>query len=142
VHTGPRSLGGTGLMMMALAAGVTFALIAAVVAVPPLGLVLVPVYVLAALVFFGMALAGWITITLVIGDFLLRRIGRVALPPLVIAAVGNLTLLLVWNLLALHPTTRILGLIGLIGLGTIGLGATFITRLGTRPVHRSYLVQG
>jgi hypothetical protein len=142
VHTGPRSLGGTGLMMIALAAGVTFALIAAVVAVPPLGLVLVPVYVLAALVFFGMALAGWITVTLVIGDFLLRQIGRAALPPLVIAAVGNLTLLLVWNLLALHPTTRIFGLIGLIGLGTVGLGATFITRLGTRPVHRSYLVQG
>ncbi|MBZ0303542.1 MAG: polymer-forming cytoskeletal protein [Anaerolineae bacterium] len=142
IRTGPRSLGGTGLMILALAAGVTFALIAAVVALPPLGLVLVPVYLLAALLFFGMTLAGWITVTLVIGDYLLHRVSLTVLPPLVIAAVGNISLLLAWNLLALTTWTRTFGIFVLILLGAVGLGATFVTRLGTRPMHRSYLVQG
>jgi hypothetical protein len=114
----------------------------AVVVIPVLGLVIVPVYLLAALLFFGMTLAGWITVTLVVGDLILRRLQLSTLPPLVITAVGNVALLLVWNVLALTDFTRLLGLLGLIGLGSVGLGAAFVTRMGTKPVHRSYLVQG
>jgi hypothetical protein len=81
--------------------------------------------------------------TLITGDVLLRRLGRVhTLPPLIIAAIGNISLLLVWNLLALNDYGRVCGTIVLIGLGSIGLGATFITRMGTRPLHRRYFVQG
>jgi cytoskeletal protein CcmA (bactofilin family) len=142
VRTGSRSLGGTGIMLMVLAVGVTFAAGLAVVVVPMLGVVIVPLYLLAALLFFGMTLAGWITITLVVGDLILRRLNLAMLPPLVITAVGNVGLLLVWNLLALTDLTRLLGLLGLVALSSVGLGAACITRMGTKPVHRSYLVQG
>ena len=63
-------------------------------------------------------------------------------PPLIIAAIGNITLLLAWNLLVLHPITRIIAVAAIAVLGIVGLGAAFTTRMGTRPVHRSYLVQG
>ncbi len=142
VRTGPRSLGGTGLMLMLLAGGVTATVIMIVVVVPPAGLVVVPVYAVAALVFFGMVLAGWVTMTLVTGDLILQRLNRGNLPPLVIAAVGNVSLLLGWNVLALHHLTATFGLVALAMLAAVGLGATYLTRLGTRPIHRSYLVQG
>jgi hypothetical protein len=130
-------------MMILLAVGITVALALVVVSVPPLGIILVPVYLLIALLFFGMVLTGWITITLITGDMLLRRLGRVnTLPPLIIAAVGNISLLLVWNILALNEYGRLGGTIILILLGSVGLGATLITRMGTRPLHRRYLVQG
>lgn len=142
IRTNPRSLGGTGLMVIALAGGITFALALAVVTVPPLGLVLVPVYFVAGLLFVGVALAGWVTMTLIVGDMILRRLTRATLPPLVIAAVGNIALLLAWNVLVLTPYSRIIGLFALLALGSVGLGAAIITRAGTKPVHRSYLVQG
>ncbi len=143
IRNNPRNLGGTGLMIILLAVGITVALALVVVSVPPLGIILVPAYLLVALLFFGMVLTGWITITLITGDVLLRRVRSVhTLPPLIIAAVGNVSLLLVWNVLSLNDYGRICGTIVLVVLGAIGLGAAFITRMGTRPLHRSYLVQG
>jgi hypothetical protein len=97
---------------------------------------------LIVLLFCGMLLAGWITVTLIIGDLILQRMGRSNLPPLVIAAVGNISMLLAWNLLALNSVSRFAAFLVLLVLGTVGLGATFTTRLGTRPAYRSYLVQG
>jgi hypothetical protein len=105
-------------------------------------LVLIPLFLIVAVLFFGMVLTGWITITLITGNLILNRLGRVTLPPLVIAAVGNVSLLLVWNVLALNTYGRLCAGIILLVLGAIGLGATFVTRMGTRPLHRSYLVQG
>jgi hypothetical protein len=141
-RSSPRGLAGTGFMLLLLAVGISFALAALLVVVPVLGFVLVPLYLLALLILFGMILAGWVTMTLVAGDLIVRRLSRAPLPPLIIATIGNVALLLAWNLLALHPLSRTLGAIGLLALGLVGLGATFITRLGTRPVHRTYLVQG
>jgi hypothetical protein len=142
IRSNPRALGGTGLLMLLLGAGLSFALGLVLVVAPPIGLILTPVYLVVALLFAGMVLAGWITVTLVIGDLILRRLGATTLPPLVIAAVGNVSLLLVWNVLALNDYSRILGALALVLLGAVGLGAVFTTRLGTRPIHRSYLVQG
>lgn len=136
----PR-LGGIGLLLFLLAIGLTFGALVVLAILPPLALVLIPLYLLAALVFFGMALAGWITVTLLCGDLLLRRIG-VALPPLMMAVVGNLALVLVFNLLLLTPFSRPLALLGFIALAAVGLGASALTRLGTCPLHKSYLVQG
>ena len=142
VQLNPRGLGGTGAMLILLAVGTTFALAMVLAVVPPLGLVLIPLFLIVAVLFFGMVLTGWITITLITGNLILNRLGRVTLPPLVIAAVGNVSLLLVWNVLALNAYSRLCAGIILLVLGAIGLGATFVTRMGTRPLHRSYLVQG
>lgn len=142
IQINPRGQGGTGIVLILLALGTTFALAALLAAVPPLGLVLIPAFLVVAVLFFGMVLTGWITITLITGNMILSRIGGLALPPLVIAAVGNVSLLLVWNVLALNAYSRVFGGIALLLLGAVGLGATFATRMGTRPMHRSYLVQG
>ena len=141
IRSNPRGAGSTGVMMLALAAGLSAALALLLVLLPPLGFLIVPVYLLLALGFFGMGLAGWITMTLIAGDLLLRRLGTRQVPPLVIAATGNISLLLLWNLLALNQYTAFIGFLALLVLGSIGLGATYVTRLGTRPIHRSYLVQ-
>ncbi len=142
IRRNPRGLGGTGFVILLLAAGVSVALGLLLVALPPLGIVIVPLYLLIVLLFCGMLLAGWITVTLIIGDLILQRMGRSNLPPLVIAAVGNISMLLAWNLLALNSVSRFAAFLVLLVLGTVGLGATFTTRLGTRPAYRSYLVQG
>jgi len=142
IRRNPRGVGGTGLAILLLAAGVSVGLGLLLVALPPLGFVIVPAYLLVVLLFAGMVLAGWITVTLMAGDLFLQRLGRPNLPPLVIAAVGNVTLLLAWNVLAINSLSRFLGFMLLLVLGAVGLGATFSTRLGTRPAYRSYLVQG
>ena len=142
IRLNPRHLGLTGVLLAVLAAGLTFAAGALMAAVPALGLVLIPAYLVVALLFFGMTLTGWITLTLIVGDLIVRRISQVALPPLVIAAAGNVSLLLIWNLLALNSVSRLIGLIALGVLGAVGLGAAFTTRMGTKPAHKSYLVQG
>jgi cytoskeletal protein CcmA (bactofilin family) len=142
IRLNPRHLGVTGVLLVVFATGVTFAAGALMAAVPALGLVLIPAYLVIAVLFFGMALTGWITLTLIVGDVIVRRLGQVALPPLVIAAAGNISLLLIWNLLALNSVSRLIGLVALGLLGAVGLGAAFTTRMGTKPAHKSYLVQG
>lgn len=136
----PR-LGGIGLLLFLFAIGVTFAVLVVLSIIPPLGLILVPLYLLAALVFMGMMLAGWITVTLICGQLLLRRF-NLNLPPLMMAVTGNFTLLILWHGLMFIPLLRPVAALMLLALVAIGLGATALTRLGTRPLHKSYLVQG
>jgi cytoskeletal protein CcmA (bactofilin family) len=139
IRANPRSLGQIGFMVFLLAIGISFAFAVILAILPPLGVLLIPVYFIAALIFFGMTLAGWITVALLFGDLLLRRFTRTAFPPLVTAAVGNFTLFLVWQFLMYIPLAALLAL----AIPTsIGLGAAVLTRMGTKPSHRSYFVQG
>jgi hypothetical protein len=135
----PR-LGGIGLLLFLFAIGVTFAVAVVVSIIPPLAIILVPLYLVAALIFLGMMLAGWITITLLCGQLLLRRF-NLKLPPLVMVVVGNIALAIVWHVLMLIPFLQPLAGLLVIALVAVGLGATAVTRLGTRPMHRSYLIQ-
>jgi hypothetical protein len=129
-----------GLVIVGLGAG----LVVLVATVPPLGLILVPIAGILALVFVGASLIGVITLTLVFGDWLLTRLGRgpYPYPPLVTAAVGSVALVLLLHLIALIPYGGLFGLIAFGVLLLFGAGAAFSTRLGTRPNHRSYFVQG
>ncbi len=136
----PR-LGGIGLLLFLFAIGVSFAVFVVLAVLPPLGLIVVPLYLLAGLIFFGMILAGWITVTLLCGQLLLRRI-NLKLPPLLMAVAGNFALVIIWHVLMLIPFTRPLAVLLLLALLAVGVGATALTRLGTKPLHRSYLVQG
>jgi hypothetical protein len=136
----PR-LVGIGLLLFLFVVGVTFAVLVVLSIVPPLGLILVPLYLLAGLLFTGMLLAGWITVTLICGQLLLRRFD-LKLPPLMMAVAGNFAIVIVWHFLMLIPLTRPLALLLLLALAAVGLGATALTRMGTRPLHKSYLVQG
>lgn len=139
IRANPRGLGGIGFMMFLLAIGISFAFAVLLAIVPPLGVLLIPVYFIAALIFFGMLLAGWVTTALLFGDLLLRRFTRTAFPPLVAAAVGNFTFFFLWQILLFVPFAALLAL----AVPTsIGLGAVIFTRIGTKPSHKSYFVQG
>jgi hypothetical protein len=142
VRATPRSLSGVGCMTVLLAVGIGAGLVLTVAALPALGLLLLPVAAVAGLLLFGMVVAGWITLALILGDWLLRRVTRAALPPLVAVACGSLALCVVWNVLALAPFGLLVGLLAAAILGSVGLGGTLLTRMGTRPLRRSYFVQG
>jgi hypothetical protein len=141
ILTTPRRVGQAGLMSALLAIGVTIGVVLLLGVVPPLGLIALPVYGLAALAFLGLTVSGWITVALIVGDWLLRRVSR-GLPPLITVAIGSIVLFVVWHLLALLPFGLLLVLLAMAVLGSVGLGAVVATRLGTRPVRRRYLVQG
>ena len=142
VSANPQRVGLTGFMVILLLVGISFAFAVLLAAAPLLGMIVLPVYLLIALIFLGMALSGWITMSLVVGDLLTSRVIKTPLPPLIIAVVGNIVLVLISNVLLLNPIGQALGLIVMLGVVSAGLGGTLITRLGTRPIHRSYLVQG
>jgi len=139
IRANPRGLGGVGFMVFLLAIGISFAFAVILAIVPPIGVLLIPVYFIGGIIFFGMTLAGWITVALLFGDLLLRRFTRTAFPPLVTAAVGNFALFFFWQILLLIPLAALL----LLAIPTsIGLGAAVLTRMGTKPSHKSYFVQG
>ncbi|MBZ0296651.1 MAG: polymer-forming cytoskeletal protein [Anaerolineae bacterium] len=142
IRANATSVGTVGFMLILLLAGLGFTLLLVIAALPLLAIILLPVYLFVALVFLGMTLAGWVTVSLIIGDLLVARLGRTPLPPLVMAAFGSLAMVLGLHVLLLNPITRWVALVILLILCSIGLGAALITRIGTRPVYRSYLVQG
>lgn len=142
ILTAPRRLGQTGFMTLLLAMGVTVALVVALAVIPPVGLVLLPVYALAGLAFLGMTVTGWITIALIVGNWLLRRVSRALLPPLITVVIGSIALFVLWHVLAVIPFGALAALLAMTVLGCVGLGAVVGTRLGTRSVQRRYFVQG
>ncbi len=142
ILTMPRRVGQTGFLAFLLAIGVTAAVVIVLAAFPPLGLVLLPVFVIAAIVFLGMTVSGWVTVALIAGNWLLRRSSRNIVPPLIAAAVGSVLLFLLWHVLTLLPFGVLIVLLAMAVLGSVGLGAALTTRMGTRTVRRRYFVQG
>ena len=109
---------------------------------PVLGLLLLPVGLIAGVVVFGMVLTGWIALALLLGDWLVRRLVRHTLPPLITVVLGSAALFVLWHILALVPFGSLAGLAVMLLLGAVGLGATLSTVMGTRSMRRSYFVQG
>ena len=142
IRTRPRGQAAAGFMVVLLLAGVSFVYAVIFSGVPLLGLVLLPFYLIFALLFLGMAITGWVTLSLIFGDLIVSRFPRAALPPLITAAVGNVVLVVLWHLLALTTPGQFVGLLALVVLTSVGVGAALTTRLGTKPVYRSYLIQG
>jgi cytoskeletal protein CcmA (bactofilin family) len=142
ILTGPRRVAQTGFLAFLLAIGITVGVLVVLAAVPPLGMVLLPVFLIAAIVFLGMTMTGWVTVALIIGNWLLRRSTRAIVPPLIAAVVGSVLLFLLWHVVSLAPFGIVAVLLAMAVLGSIGLGAALRTRMGTRSVGRRYFVQG
>ncbi len=142
VRARPRSLAGAGLAVFLLAAGLSAGLLVLLAVLPPLGLLLVPLYVMGGLLLLVLVAAGLVTLALMLGDWLLRPIMRVPPPPLVAAAVGSLALSLAFLGLGLLPYGYVISPLLLVLVSSAGLGAALFTRLGTRSLRRSYFVQG
>ncbi len=138
----PRGFGGVGIAVYALALGIFFAMILLMATLPPLGLLLVPVFLIFLLVLVILTMTGLVTAVIMIGDWLLSRTSRMPTPPLVAAVAGSLALSVALGAVALLPFGFAISLL-LLGLfSAVGLGASLFTRIGTRPVGRTYFIQG
>lgn len=142
IRSRPRSLVGAGFATFLLIVGLGAALIVLLAVFPPVGLVLLPVYAFLGLALLGLVVAGLVTLSLVLGDWLLHRAKRYEAPPLVTAAVGSLALSALLTLVALLPFGVVISLLAAGAVSSVGVGAALFTRLGTRPMRRSYFIQG
>ena len=138
----PRGLGRLGLALGLLSLGLGALYLVLLAALPLLGLLLLPAALAAALALLGLAASGWIALALLVGDFLLRGLARTNFPPLVSAAAGSAALAIAWNSLLLVPPGGWAAVAMLAVLYAAGLGTAAATRLGTRALHDSYLIQG
>jgi hypothetical protein len=138
----PRGLAGVGCMTVLLVVGIGAAFGVLLAVVPPLAIVLVPAGFLLVLLLLSLIVIGWITLALLLGNSLVLRFRGSPQPPLVAAALGSLSLCALWYILALMPFGSIVVLLGIAAFGSMGLGGTVATRIGTRPLHRQYFVQG
>jgi hypothetical protein len=138
----PRGLFGAGFAVFLLVFGLSAALIVVLAILPPVGLLLLPVYALAGLAGLALFTAGLVTLSLVIGDWIARRVSKGSQPPLITASLGSLVLSLLLAFLALAPFGFAFGLVALLAISSVGVGAALFTRMGTRSLQRSYFVQG
>ncbi len=138
----PRSYGGVGLAAYALAVGLFVGVMFLVAILPPLGLVLVPLFLILGLLLLLLSASGLVTLTVMLGDWLLRRVSRLRQPPLIAGVAGSLALSAGLVLISLLPYGALVGVLLLGAASSVGLGASLFTRIGTRPVGRTYFIQG
>ncbi|MEP7292108.1 MAG: polymer-forming cytoskeletal protein [Chloroflexota bacterium] len=138
----PRSFVGVGIASYALIIGLFFALTFLLAIFPPLGFLLVPIFLIVGLMLLILSLSGLVTLAVILGDWLLSRVSRVPMPPLIAAVVGSLTLSLVLAGISLLPFGYVISFVLLGAVSSVGLGASLFTRIGARPVGRTYFVQG
>lgn len=89
-------------------------------------IILIPVSLLAGLLFFVAILFGWIGFGQAVGQFIVRQF-KWEFQPALTAALGTLVFVMVMNLLALVPLVE--GIAPIL-LAVTGLGAVFLTRFG------------
>ena len=142
LHAVPINLSGLGFLTLVLAFGVVVVLVILLATVPPIGLLLLPIVLLGALVLLGMGIIGWVTVALLVGDWVLYRLVQQQQPPIVAVAVGSLALFVGWHMIALIPFGVLVNLLAMVALGSMGLGAVVLTRIGTRPFKHTHFVQG
>ena len=138
----PRNQILTGVMVFLAMIAVGTATVVLLASVPPLGLLLLPVFLILCLLFIGTVLAGMITLSIVFGGWLLKRVSRAEWPPLVQAATGSVVLSLLLHVPALIPSGWFVTLIAAAALSIVAVGAALSTRMGTRPMARGLIAQG
>jgi hypothetical protein len=137
-----RKVAVLGFGVLLLAGGVTVVWLLLLATIPPLGVLLIPVFGIAMIALLVLAVSGWITISLMVGDILLRGVLKVTLPALVEAVAGMALLIGLVIGVSLIPFGAIAMLPIVIALTSVGLGAAVSTRLGRRPQRGARLVQG
>jgi|GEM_PF-726641 len=151
IRSNPRNSGSVGLATFLLGFGITIAMIVFIAVVPPVGLLLLPIYGLAFLALLIFTFAGWVTLSMVIGDWITRKVTpasarlstqRRITPPLVSAVIGSFALSLLGTLLSLLPLGGVIALAVLGGASSVGLGAALSTRMGTKSLSQTTFVQG
>jgi hypothetical protein len=137
----PLRLSGAGVALIALVVGIGAGIALLVSALPPLGFVGVPLFLLMLLALLLMTLLGSVPIYIAFGEWLLKRFGSDA-PPLVAVLLGAVVIHSGLALLSFVPVLMWVGALISLAMLVLSLGASFDTRLGTRRRERSYFVQG
>lgn len=127
--------GGVGCFTMLVAIGLTVTYAVSLRLILPL--ILLPIVMLFWLVGGLLSLIGWIALAGPFGIYVLRLLGMGKQPRMIGAAVGGITLALLLRIWSIFWLTAWVGLLATAVLGSIGLGAVILTRIGTRSYpHR------
>lgn len=140
VYRAPAVAGGVGCLTILLA--VSFSALYGLSLLLVLPVVLLPVVLLGWLVLGVLALLGWVALAQPTGVYVLRRLGVEAQPPMLTAGVGGIVLALLLRVWSIFWFTAWIGLVMGAALGSVGLGAVILTRVGSRPYSPRALLSG
>jgi hypothetical protein len=135
VYRSPVTAGGIGCLTMLVATGLTVVYGISLLLILPL--VLLPFVIVGWLVIGLFSLLGWVALAEPFGIYLLHRFGSGKHPRMIAAAIGGVVLFLLIRIWSVFWFTAWIGLLAWMVLGSVGLGAVILTRLGTKPYpHR------
>jgi hypothetical protein len=139
VTAAPATATIVGFCALCVAVGVTIVYIISLFLL--VTLVLAPLVALGWLSVAALSFVGWVVIAEPFGHMLLRRRGIYA-APMAAAAVGGFVLTIGLQVLSWLPFMDWIGPVVGFVLGLAGLGALFLTRLGTRPYPPHHFASG
>lgn len=131
VYRSPITTGGIGCLTILVAIGLTVTYAVSLRLVLPL--ILLPIVLLGWVVAGVLGLIGWVALAGPFGIYLLSRLGMGKQPRMIGAAVGGIALTLLLRVWSVFWLTAWIGLLATVVLGSFGLGAVLLTRVGTRP---------
>ena len=134
VHTSPAAAGGVGCLTMLVAFGLTILYGMSLLLVLPV--VLLPFVLIGWLIIGLLSLAGWMALAQPFGVLLFRLLRMDRQPRMIAAAMGGIALALMLRIMSVFWFTAWIGLVATAALGSVGLGAVILTRVGTRPYPR------
>jgi hypothetical protein len=130
IRQAPVVTGGVGCLTVLVAIGLTLAYVVSLLLILPL--ILLP-FVLLGWVLLGLlSVLGWVALAEPFGRFLFRMLHMDEQPRMVTAAIGGIALTVLVRMWSLFWFTTWIGALMMVMLGSVGLGAVVLTRLGTR----------
>ncbi|WP_119072435.1 hypothetical protein [Aggregatilinea lenta] len=135
IRRSPGLMGGIGCLTVVVAIGLSVTYVISLFLILPV--LLLPFAMLGWLALGLLVIIGWFALASLTGETVLRRLGITEGTPLVVAAVGGVALGLAVNVWSLFWFTGWIGALVSAVLGSVGLGAVVLTRLGTQSYPRA-----
>lgn len=130
VRQAPVASGGIGCLTWVVAIGVTVAYAVSLLLVLPL--LLLPLVIVGWLLLGLAVLLGWVALAEPFGRTVFRWLGIADQPPVIAAVIGGVLLTLLVRIWGVFWFTEWIGAVLSIVLGSVGLGAVILTRVGMR----------
>lgn len=134
IQRSPVTTGGIGCLTMVVALGLTAIYVVSLLLILPL--VLLPFVALGWVLVGLLSLLGWLALAEPFGVLMFRRLRVSGQPRMINAALGGVALALLLRVWSVFWFTAWIGILATVVLGSIGLGAVLLTRVGTRPFPR------
>jgi hypothetical protein len=137
IQRAPFATGTIGCLTILMAIGLTAVYGISLLLILPI--VLLPFVVVAWLIVGMFSVLGWVALAEPFGIYLFRLLGASRQPRMINAAIGAIVLALLLRVWSIFWFTAWIGLLATTVLGSIGLGAVLLTRIGTKPYSRPAL---